>query len=320
MNASASQYSRATVGWGAGIGLLALAAIAAAPSHPESRTATSPARVWLGGDVQMDGRTRNVLTAIPALVAHAPGIVNLEGPIARASAAPARRTSSLQVLNAPMVVGELRAAGIRVAGIANNHAGDAGPGGVATTARALREGGITPTGLAAGAAVVLVGGLRVAITAHDLGAAVPAGLADELSRARRGADVLIATFHVTAPPSYLPTPVLEQAVGRALEAGAAVVAAHGTHMVGPVERRGHAVVIWGLGNLAFACDCTKETEGLLVEVELGPDGAGAAAVIPIQAGLAGAPAVPSPDANGIFDLLRALGTRFASVSAGRAQL
>jgi poly-gamma-glutamate capsule biosynthesis protein CapA/YwtB (metallophosphatase superfamily) len=207
-----------------------------------------------------------------------------------------------------------------VAGIANNHAGDAGPGGVAVTARALRDGGVTPAGLASGAAVVLVDGLRVAITAHDLGAAVPAGLADELRRARRGADVLVATFHVTAPPSYLPTPVLEQAVERALEAGAAVVAAHGTHMIGAVERRGRAVVVWGLGNLAFACECTHETEGLLVEVDLGPDGAGAATVIPIQAGLAGAPAAPAPDANGIFDLLRALGTRFVSVGAGRAQL
>ena len=114
-----------------------------------------------------------------------------------------------------MVVAELRAAGVRVAGIANNHAGDAGPGGVAATARALREGGVTPTGLSSGVAVVLVDGLRVAITAHDLGTAVPAGLADELRLARRGADVLVATFHVTAPPSYLPTPVLEQAVERA---------------------------------------------------------------------------------------------------------
>ena len=91
-------------------------------------------------------------------------------------------------------------------------------------------------------------------------------------------------------------------------------------MIGPVERRGRAVVVWGLGNLAFACECTKETESLLVEVELGPDGAGAAAVIPIQAGLAGAAAAPAPDAGGIFDLLRALGTRFVSVNAGRARL
>ena len=302
--------------------MLALAAIAATPPKTggEPVPARGPARLWLGGDVQMNGRTRGVLAAIPALVAHASGIVNLEGPIATAPAAPTRRRSSLQVLNAPMVVAELRAAGIRVAGIANNHAGDAGPGGVAVTARALRDGGVAPAGLASGAAVVLVDGLRVAITAHDLGAAVPAGLADELRRARRGADVLVATFHVTAPPSYLPTPVLEQAVERALEAGAAVVAAHGTHQIGRVERRGRAVIVWGLGNLAFACECTKETEGLLVEVELGPDGAGAAAVIPIQAGLAGAPAAPAPDASGIFDLLRALGTRFVSVDAGRAQL
>ena len=301
--------------------LLALAAMAAASpnSGGEPVAARRVARLWLGGDVQMDGRTRGVLAAIPALVAHAPGIVNLEGPIATAPAAPTR-PRSLQVLNAPMVVAELRAAGVRVAGIANNHAGDAGPGGVAATAGALREGGIVPAGLSQGAAVVLVGGLRVAVTAHDLGAALPAGLTDELRRARRGADVLVATFHVTAPPSYLATPVLKQAVERALEAGAAVVAAHGTHMLGPVERRGRAVVVWGLGNLAFACECTRENEGLLVEVELGPDGAAAAAVIPIQAGLAGAPAAAAPDASGIFDLLRALGTRFVSVNADRAQL
>ena len=301
---------------------LALAAIAAAPPIPggEPLAAKGPARLWLGGDVQMDGRTRGVLAAIPALVSHASGIVNLEGPIAAAPVAQPRPRQPLRVINAPMVVAELRAAGVRVAGIANNHAGDAGPGGVAATARALREGGVAPAGLASGAAVVLVGGLRVAITAHDLGAAIPVGLTDELRRARRDADVLVATFHVTAPPSYLPTPALEQAVERALDAGATVVAAHGTHMLGRVERRGRAVVAWGLGKLAFACDCTHETEGLLLEVELGPDGAGAAAVIPIQAGLAGAPAAAAPDPSGIVDLLRALGTRFVQVNAGRAQL
>jgi hypothetical protein len=67
------------------------------------------------------------------------------------------------------------------------------------------------------------------------------------------------------------------------------------------------VIAWGLGNLAFACACTDETSGALLEVVLGPDGAGEAAIIPIDAGLDGGAAHASSDPGLAFELLEALG-------------
>jgi poly-gamma-glutamate capsule biosynthesis protein CapA/YwtB (metallophosphatase superfamily) len=120
-------------------------------------------------------------------------------------------------------------------------------------------------------------------------------------------DVLVATFHVTGPPSYLPRPELRAAVDTAITAGALVVAAHGTHALGPVERRGKAVIAWGLGNLLFACDCTDEVDGAVLRVSIDGDAA-RARILPIDAGLRGAPARPGHNPELILDLLDALGS------------
>ena len=94
----------------------------------------------------------------------------------------------------------------------------------------------------------------------------------------------------------------------AIEAGAKIVVAHGRHAIGPVERRGHLVVAWGLGNLVFACDCTNEREGLVLEMVLRDGDIYSASVIPMEVGLQGEPARVSADPNGVFDLLEGIGS------------
>ena len=120
--------------------------------------------------------------------------------------------------------------------------------------------------------------------------------------------MLIATFHVTGPALYLPRPELRRAVEAALAAGASVVAAHGTHALGPLERRGDAVIAWGLGNVAFACDCTDERDAVLLRIRFEGRRPAGVEVLPIDAGLNGAPARPSADAAGVLDLLESIGT------------
>ena len=110
-------------------------------------------------------------------------------------------------------------------------------------------------------------------------------------------------LHVSGPASYLPSAEARAAVDLALAAGADVVAAHGTHAVGPVERRGGAVIAWGLGNLAFNCVCTTETDGLLLHVDRGR-----ADVWPIRAGMMAAPAHLATDPEAVYDLLTAIGS------------
>jgi len=280
----------------------AAALVASACAHTRLAAARR-AILWIGGDVHLGTGGRGALAGIAAIVRGVPGVVNLEGPVGDGGSAgdPPRLTQ------APGALAELAAAGVRVAGIANNHAGDAGPGGAAATRDALAAVGVLAAG-GARPAVLAVGGLRVVVTAHDLTGGVPAELGGELAAARREGDVLVATFHVSGPASYLPAPELVRAVDVALGAGAAVVAAHGTHALARVERRGRAVIAWGLGNLAFACECTDDEQGALVAVELGEDGAARAEVIPIDAGLAGRRAQRAEDPGFTFDLLRALGS------------
>jgi len=241
-------------------------------------------------------------------VGGAPGIVNLEGPVgATAARGDAATAPPIRLLHDPRALAELRAAGVAVAGIANNHARDAGAEGAAATVRALAAAGVHAAGGSAGPAVLTLGGLRVVVTAHDLEAGVPAALREDLGAARRRGDVLVATFHVTGPPTYLPRPELLDAAAIALEAGASVIAAHGTHELARVERRGGAVIAWGLGNLAFDCACTDEQSGALLELVLDPAGAREASIVPIDAGLSGSAARASGDPALAFELLEALG-------------
>jgi poly-gamma-glutamate synthesis protein (capsule biosynthesis protein) len=261
------------------------------------------------------GTAKNaVLKPLEDILKGGVGIVNLEGPVAERL--PTGR--KLKLMNAPGALLQLRDAGVRIAGIANNHGGDAGPKGPQHTADALQGAGITPSGGPAGPASVSAGGSRLVLAAYDLSEGVPPKLQENLELARRQGDFFIASFHVDGPPSYLPRPELRNAVKIALEAGAKIVVAHGTHAIGPVERLGDRVIAWGLGNLVFACDCTKEREGLLLEVVLRSGEIEAASIIPIEAGLRGEPARVSADTNGVFDLLEGIGSTKLARKGSRA--
>lgn len=251
------------------------------------------------------GTAKNpVLKPLEDILKGAEGIVNLEGPVAEHLPS----GKKLKLMNAPEALPQLLNAGVRVAGIANNHALDAGANGPQQTVQALQGAGIEPSGGPVGPAVFSVGGVHIVIAAYDLTRGVPPKLEEDLESARRQGDILVASFHVDGPPSYLPRPELRSAVKIAVEAGAEIVVAHGTHAIGPVERQGKSIIAWGLGNLVFACDCTKEREGLLLEVSLRGREIDSASIIPIEVGLQGAPARMSSDPNGVFDLLEGIGS------------
>jgi len=273
------------------------------PRQNESKE-THEVALWFGGDVNLGANPKPNLRPLAEILKGAAGIVNLEGPVAASLPV----GPGLKLVNAPGGLEQLREAGVRVAGIANNHAKDAGANGDGVTAEAVRKAGLEPAGGPAGAAVVSIDGMRIVVAGYDLTTGVPRSLAADLAAAREKGDVLVASFHVTGPDSYLPRPELRRAVEIALKADARVIVAHGTHVVGPVERHGQSVIAWGLGNLAFACDCTKEREGLVLRVRVKADRTILASIMPIQAGLLGEPAKLSSDPKGIFDLLAGIGS------------
>ena len=290
---------------GVGACVAALTAASAATSRPKAETSgRAETTLWFGGDVNLGEHPRDIFAPLSQILKGEAGIVNLEGPVAFHFPAGA----GLKLVNAPSGLGYLRTAGVRVATIANNHASDAGPHGMEETAEALRQSRLVAAGGPAGAGVVRVRDWLIVVAAYDLTPGVPKDLAGSLRAARERADVLVASFHVTGPDSYLPRPELRKAVAIALKAGARIIVAHGTHAIGPVERRDDAVIAWGLGNLAFSCDCTKEHEGVLLRVNLSDDEPLRATVIPIAAGLLGEPTRLAEDPKGTFDLLAAIGS------------
>ncbi len=242
---------------------------------------------------------------MPGIVGGGIGIVNLEGPIGVAAQPSGGR---LRLAQSPRIVQELWAAGIGVACVANNHSEDLGAKGLARTAQKLRAGGIAASGSDVGTAQLDLGGKSFVVAAVDLSDGEPDDLVAMLTNAKAAADVLIVGFHVTDAATYLPTARLERSVELALAAGARVIVSHGTHRLARIERRGDAVIAWGLGNLAFSCDCTEEDEGLVLRVSFAEDDSLAAEIIPIRAGLRGRGVQSCEDVDGIADLLRGLGS------------
>jgi poly-gamma-glutamate capsule biosynthesis protein CapA/YwtB (metallophosphatase superfamily) len=275
--------------------------------------------LWLGGDVHLGDSQADILAPLEETLGElgGVGIVNLEGPVGPGP------SSVERLVNSAAALPVLTRHGVVVAGVANNHARDLGPRGAEDTRSALLAAGIEPAGMDR-VAMIRRGGLRIAVTAHEAPspASSPAlrAIASAVLEARNRADLVVATFHVTGPPSYLPRPELVAAVDAALHAGARIVVAHGTHALARVERRGDAVIAWGLGNLAFACECTNERDALLLRVELTREGIHTATVIPIQAGLHGAPARLASEPDLIFDLLESLGSSPLRRDGARAHL
>lgn len=271
-----------------------LAASAAACQRRDAAEPPPPAvELWFGGDFHVGGEART-LRALAPFVAGAHGIVNLEGPVGPAPYV--RREGDRVRLHQSAAA--LGAAVPRVAiwTMANNHRLDRGQAGVAETRRAAATLGVRHVDASTRWRVA---GREVELLSWEASATMPP------SEGGAGR-LLLASVHETSP-STLPTKALRQAVDAALGAGARVVVAHGSHRVGPVERRGHAVVAWGLGNLAFSCDCTRERDALLLRVRLGTTGT-EARVIPIEAGLEGSEPRPARDPAFAYDVLRALGS------------
>ena len=281
--------------------LLALALVAfsapaawARPSAAEPR----PVRLIFGGDVMLG---RGVARADPSqlfagirgtLAAADYAVANLESPLTTR-----KHLHGPYALEAPPSSARLlREAGLDAVGLANNHAGDAGPGTVPDTARAVSAAGVLVLGAGPNAAaayaprVVRVGGIRIALLDIDATRAGPPagahswGIAswnEALARgavlqARREADVVVVGLH--SGTEYLTTtdPYTWQLAQQLARWGADIVWAAHPHVVQPVRTIHNGsrttVVATSLGNLVFDQHQTGTRQGALLEVLAGKGG------------------------------------------------
>jgi hypothetical protein len=301
----------------AAVGALAalppVAASAALAAPPASASAAQPrlpagqpfTLAW-GGDVTLGSSygnppnaARGLLTAVAGpLRAADVGAVNLEGTLGRGGASKCGGGGSgggncFAFQAPPANVAGLRAAGVDVVNLANNHAFDFGASGQAQTIAALRAGGIAYTGRPGEIRVLRLPHARVAFVGFsaypwsapigDL-AAVRALVAD----AARRANVVVAFIHAGAEGAgQVHTPDRDEvAFGEhrgnarafahaAIDAGADLVVGSGPHVLRGIELDRGRLIAYSLGNLAgwrnFGIGPVTGTSALL-RVRLGPDG------------------------------------------------
>jgi poly-gamma-glutamate capsule biosynthesis protein CapA/YwtB (metallophosphatase superfamily) len=187
-----------------------------------------------------------------------------------------------------------RLAGFDVVNVANNHAGDYGDSALLDTLRHVRKAGMRPVGAGATEAAAYRPrymrrlGLRVAFVGfstilpfefralgRDPGTAwgFPERVREGVARARRHADVVIATFHWGIERDPFESPAQRALAELALDAGAdAVIGAH-PHVLQPIRRlAGERLVAYSLGNFVFGASSPATARTGILRLKLSARG------------------------------------------------
>ncbi|MEV6724619.1 CapA family protein [Streptomyces xanthochromogenes] len=269
------------------------AAVRSAPASPEAAVAVTaqptpdlpPGTITLafGGDVHFTERTAPRLNATPADPALGPmsktvaaadfAMVNLETAITTRGAA---EPKLYHFRTPPSALTALQASGVDAVSMANNHAVDFGPAGLADTLDAVHHAPIPVLGIGANEAeaykpyVKNIRGVRLAVVAasqvmdltNDKFRAGPKkpGIASALDqakliaavkRAKAEADVVVVYLHWGTEGQSCPGPEQKSIAAKLSAAGAtAVVGTHAHVMLGS-GMLGRSYVNYGLGNLLW---------------------------------------------------------------------
>lgn len=280
-----------------------------------TRPAASGATLVAVGDVLLDRGVAYALastTPQEALQAVAPllrgadiAFCNLECPIV---SQPDLLPKRYRFAASPETASVLTHCGFDIVSLANNHAMDCGKQGLVETMERLRRSGITFCGAgvsesAARAPKLLeANGLRVAFLAYSQfppegivrlpGAPTVAllrerALREEISRARRRADIIVVSVHWGREFTSQPTAQQRRLANQAADAGADLIVGHHPHVLQPVEflERGSGrktVVAYSLGNFMFDSRRPKSHETVILECELTSAGIRRARTYPVR--------------------------------------
>jgi len=307
----------------ASAGCGALSRLAPPPVRPEGEaTLVAVGDVMLGRRIGGAARERGadwLFGGMHELLDADLTLANLESPLADP---PPDASPSTSLAAGSDAADLLAGSGLRIVSLANNHALDAGPAGLASTLEALRRRGVVAVGAGSTAEeatsprFVSANGVRVAFLAFaDVpargpappaplapaghlrlagapGAALPlpdgeggseGALEDAIARARGQADVVVVAFHWGEEYSPSPTPRQRHLADLAVRAGAQLVVGSHPHVAQPVEYRDGAVVAYSLGNFVFDQRFSRATtSGLALRATLTRHGLGAVEVIPLD--------------------------------------
>jgi hypothetical protein len=242
---------------------------------------------------------RGLLAEVAPLLSSADvAFANLEGPLAdsgRSAKCAASRPGRCYAFRVPTRLGRLLAdAGVDVVSLANNHAGDLGDAGRASTRAALDALGIRYAGAPGEVAALSVRGTRIALVAFSTSSGTnDLRDLDEAARivaaAKREADLVVVSMHGGAEGAdrqHVP-PGRETFLGEdrgdlrafaraVVDAGADLVVGHGPHVVRGMEVVKGRLVAYSLGNFATYGGMNLSGPSglaLVLDVSLAPGGA-----------------------------------------------
>jgi hypothetical protein len=249
--------------------------------------------IAFGGDVMVplgtnEEETRKFLSGLsPTFKSADAAFVNLEGPIGGDIAEEKHcKSVNCHVLRqSPSIAQALSEIGVKVVSVANNHAGDLGLSGMASTDAALAQAGIIPAGrMDRKPAVIKIGGMSIAFLGFGSFRGIPdtrdlePALAD-IREAKASYDVVVVSMHVGCEgekAGVIPNGH-ERCFGddrgdtkrfarAAARAGATIIVGHGPHVPRGVEFQNGVPIFYSLGNLATGAGIRVEGKEALAPV------------------------------------------------------
>ncbi len=159
-------------------------------------------------------------------------------------------------------------AGIDVASLANNHAGNYGIAGLQETEAVLRSSGISVSGVDSQPVVKEIRGKRFAFLAYnDIGSKEPGIkwaderiIQHEIHEAGKSNDIVIVSFHWGAEYQRFPDLRQVQLAHLAVDAGADLVLGNHPHWLQPPEIYNGALIMYAHGNFIFDQEWSEETK------------------------------------------------------------
>ncbi|GGI04403.1 CapA family protein [Egicoccus halophilus] len=265
------------------------------PSYVPALGAEGPDAVWAGvRDVLRDAD----LTA-----------VNLECPVGPGGEA---QDKQFVFRCDPAALPAMRDAGVDLATLANNHAGDYGIATMLSSVDEVERAGIAAVGVgpdeasAHEPALLELGGWTVAVL--GFGGVVPEPhwiaygdapgqatgydaerMAASVAAAAEQADVVVVSVHWGAEGALEPRPEDRRKAEAMIAAGADVVFGHHAHRLQPVERVDDASVFWNLGNFVWPRFSDDGARTAIAQWTLEPDGTTRACLLPAEIDAVGVP-------------------------------
>ncbi len=218
----------------------------------------------------------------------------------------------------PDALAAMRAAGVEVASLANNHAGDYGPEALLDSRANLAATGIAPVGVGPDAAsanapqVLEVDGWRVAVL--GFGGVVPeegwlagrdspgmasgddtASMVAAVRAAAAQADLVFVTIHWGVELDTAPRPEDVERAHALIDAGADGIFGHHAHRLQPLGSHAGRPIAWGLGNFVWPTFSTAGSTTAVAEFVVAPDGSITSCLRPAVIASPGHPVLTAPE-------------------------